>query len=156
MVGGKSTLVRPNIKYLLDCFRMWCLIESHEPVNAIVVFLERLSRWVADRPSIFENVPAAKSINMLPICENKSYCWLVIYIYIQDFMRNHPHLLVFIKSFTKNFMFLGLTSVEFSVTCRLCWVAQAALSCHMIQFILEAHPLHERKHFFMQMSSARL
>ena len=28
-------------------------------------------------------------------------------------MRNNPHLLVFIKSFTKNFMFLGLTSVDF-------------------------------------------
>ena len=27
-------------------------------------FLEILSRWVADRHSIFENFPAAKSINM--------------------------------------------------------------------------------------------
>ena len=26
---------------------------------------------------------------------------------------NHPHLLVFINSFTKNFMFLGLTRVDF-------------------------------------------
>jgi len=25
---------------------------------------------------------------------------------------NHPHLLVFINSFTKNFMILGLTSVD--------------------------------------------
>ncbi len=28
-------------------------------------------------------------------------------------MTSHPHLLVFINSFTKNFMFLGLTSVDF-------------------------------------------
>ena len=76
-------------------------------------FLERLSRWVAERPSIFENVPAAKSINMLPICENKSYCWLLTYIYIQDFMTNHPHLLVFINSFTKKSMILGLKCVDF-------------------------------------------
>ena len=36
-------------------------------------FLERLSRWVAERRSIFENFPEAKSINMLPICENNSF-----------------------------------------------------------------------------------
>ena len=29
-------------------------------------------------------------------------------------MTNHPHLLVFINSFTKNFMFLDLTRVDFN------------------------------------------
>ena len=44
----KSTLVRPNIKYLLDCFRIWGLIESIEPVNDIILFVRNtftLGRW---------------------------------------------------------------------------------------------------------------
>ncbi len=88
-------------------------IESHEPVNNIRLFFRNtfsLPRWLLFYIWKFSN---SQFLNMLPLCENKSYCWLVIYIYIQDFMTNHPHLLVFIKSFTKNFMFLGLTSVDF-------------------------------------------
>jgi len=75
--------------------------------------LERLSRWVAERRSIFENVPAAKSISMLPMLENISYCWLLMWIYIHDLMEIHRHMLVFIYLVTKNFIFLGLTSVDF-------------------------------------------
>ncbi len=75
--------------------------------------LERLSRWVAERRSIFESVPSAKSINMLPMLENMSYCWLLMSIYIHDLMEIHRHILVLIYSVTKNFMFLGLTSVDF-------------------------------------------
>ena len=33
--------------------------------------------------------------------------------YIHDLMEINRHMLVFINSFTKNFMFLGLTSVDF-------------------------------------------
>ena len=75
--------------------------------------LERLSRWFAERRSLFENVPKAKSINMLPMLENKRYCWLLMSIYIHDLLEIPRHMLVFIYSVTKNFMFLGLTCVDF-------------------------------------------
>ena len=42
---------------------------------------EILYRWVADWPSMVENVLAPKSINMLLICENRSFCWVLIYLY---------------------------------------------------------------------------
>ena len=38
---------RPNIKYLLDFLKMSCLIESHEPVNDIMLFFQLLSRYAA-------------------------------------------------------------------------------------------------------------
>ena len=62
--------------------------------------LERLSSWLAERRSIFESVPAAKSINMLPMLENMSYCWLLMSIYIHDLMEIHRHMLVFRNNFS--------------------------------------------------------
>jgi len=71
-----------------------------------------LSRWVAERRSIFENFREAKSKNMLAMLENMSYCWLLMSIYIHYLMEIHRHMLVFIYSVSKNFTFLGLTSVD--------------------------------------------
>ena len=67
--------------------------------------LERLSRCFAERRSLFENVPKAKSINMLPMLENMSYCWLLITIYIHDLMEIDRLMLVFVYSVTKNIEF---------------------------------------------------
>ncbi len=71
-----------------------------------------LSRWIAERRSIFENFREAKSKNMLAMLENMSYCWLLMSIYIHYLMEIHRHMLVFIYSVSKNFTFLGLTSVD--------------------------------------------
>ena len=61
-----------NSNYFLDPYNV-IFTKSHEPVNDIILFCRNTFSLFADRPSTFENVPAAKSINMLPICENKSF-----------------------------------------------------------------------------------
>ena len=108
----ESTLVRPKIKYLLDSVRMHFLKEPHLCVRAITLFLwNTFSFW----PWLLFYIQkfSRHFINMLPIFENKSYYWILITIYINDFMSIHPHLLVFIYSLTKFYRVLGLKSVDF-------------------------------------------
>ena len=100
------------MKCLIDNPPMSYWSESGQYIKNIYLFQRNIFPF---RPGSSTKCEKFQSqvINMLPMLENMSYCWLLMSIYIHDLMEIHRHMLVFIYSVTKKFMFLGLTRVYF-------------------------------------------